>query len=136
MIPYDVTDSPPAWSLTGRPVGRGRQFYIDADVTGGWPYQAEETLCKFGVTAKGPQVRCAQNQKNLRLRWDIEADLRVCFAASGQIACEEVEERVRDHSLAWLPEAFGENAEWRRCCPRQLARIAVLITERLTERQV
>ena len=66
MIPYDVTDSPPAWSLTGRPKGHGRQFYIDADVTGGWPYQAEETLCKFGVTAKGPQIRCAQNQKNLR----------------------------------------------------------------------
>jgi len=129
VLDYTVTDSPPDWSTAGRPASRGLRFYIDADVGEGWPYRAVETLCKFGVTSKPPETRCGENEDVLQRTWGIEADLEVCFVATGEIACEEVEERVRDHTLPWLPEEFLPTAEWRHCSPRQLARIAVLIAE-------
>ncbi|WP_103028717.1 hypothetical protein [Salinibacter altiplanensis] len=71
----------------------------------------------------------------LRATWDIEADMQIVFAASGRLATEEVEEWVRDHTQKWLPEDFGQQAEWRFCSPRQLARLAVLIAEQVYARR-
>jgi len=134
-VSYTVTDQPPAWSRSRRPAGHGHQFYISADVSCGWPYRTGETLCKLGVTRVPLPIRCAQHQLKLRATWDIEADMQVVFAASGRLATEEVEEWVRDHTQKWLPEDFGQQAEWRFCCPRQLARLAVLIAEQVHDRR-
>jgi len=110
--------------------GRSRgaeRFYIDVDVSGGWPRKEKKPLCKFGITTKSSAVRCRENQEDLSYKWDIEADLRVCFIATGIIT--GLEGKVRDRTSPWAPEAFETSSEWRRCRPRQLARIAVLLTE-------
>lgn len=129
MIPFKVTEDPPTWSNAGRPAERNYCFYIAADTSGGWPVQAQVTLCKFGVTTRPLDTRCDRHQRKLRSRWGIEANLEMCFAATGKIASEKIEEEVKEHTISWLAEGFGKNAEWRRCCPRQLARVAVLATE-------
>lgn len=105
-------------------------FYIDVDTSCGWPYNETSPICKFGITRRDPGVRCRENELILKRKWRIEAELEICFLATGAIACEDIEERVRDHTLAWRPEGFSRQAEWRCCSPRQLARVAVLVTER------
>lgn len=142
---FEVTDSPPEWSrpslsakggLPARgkdqpaveiPAG-GPYFYIDADVSRGWPGRSREALCKLGVTGKPPAFRCRENEKTLRQEWEIEADLRVVFVATGHITT--VEKEIVDYTLPWLLEPFEKNAEWRCCPPRELARVATLIAEK------
>jgi hypothetical protein len=125
---FEVTDAPPEWSRPGRrKISTEKYFYVHADTRQGWPHQADTTLCKFGVT-DDPWDRCDQNTEKLQDRWGIRADLKVVFVATGTIT--NVEKEVVDHTLRWLPDGFEKNAEWRRCRPRQLARIAVLIAER------
>lgn len=107
----------------------GLCFYIDADISRGWPYGAARTLCKFGVTGKRPSVRCRENEEALRHKWGVEATLEVVFVATGQITTAE--KAIADYTLPWLPDRFQKNAEWRRCPPRELARVATLIAEDL-----
>ncbi|MCS3613172.1 hypothetical protein [Salinibacter ruber] len=102
-------------------------FYIDADISHGWPRESNSALCKFGVTGKSPVVRCRENERVLREKWGIEADLELVFVATGRITSAEKE--IADHTRPWLPDLFQENAEWRRCPPRELARMAILIAE-------
>lgn len=129
MTPFEVTDNPPEWSLPGSgKAGTKEYFYVQADVSRKWPLHAPTTLCKFGVTDKNPKDRCRENQRDVQRKWDITADLEVVFVATGTISY--VEQEVRDHTLRWLPQRFERNAEWRLCCPRQLARVAVLIAEK------
>ena len=102
-------------------------FYIDADTIRGWPRESNTALCKFGVTGKSPVVRCRENERALREEWGIEADLELVFVATGRITGAEKE--IADYTRPWLPDPFQENAEWRRCPPRELARTAVLVAE-------
>ncbi|MCS3651898.1 hypothetical protein GGQ08_003204 [Salinibacter ruber] len=102
-------------------------FYIDADTSRGWPSDSNTALCKFGVTGKSPEVRCEENERVLQEEWGIEADLELVFVATGRITSAEKE--IADHTRPWLPDTFQENSEWRRCPPRELARIAVLVAE-------
>jgi hypothetical protein len=106
---------------------RSSCFYINADLSRGWPYHSEVALCKLGVTSKPPAVRCRENEEALRRKWGIEANLAVVFVATGRITTAEKE--IVDYTLPWLPGSFQKNAEWRLCPPRELARIAVLIAE-------
>lgn len=102
-------------------------FYIDADTSRGWPRESNTALCKFGVTGKSPVVRCRENERALREEWGIEADLELVFVATGRITGAEKE--IADYTLPWLPNSFQRHAEWRRCPPRELARIATLVAE-------
>lgn len=102
-------------------------FYISADTSRGWPRESNTTLCKFGVTGRKPEDRCKENEAALREEWGIEADLELVFIATGQITTAEKE--IADYTTPWLPSRFQENAEWRRCPPRELARIAILVAE-------
>jgi hypothetical protein len=122
-----VTDSPPEWSLCGRPKSKKHCFYIIAN-TKSWPHESAKTLCKFGVTGKDVEDRLDHHEDFLRNR-GIKADLEICFKATGEFACEELENSVRAQTLAWIPEGFGRSSEWRHCLPRQLARIAVYLYE-------
>ena len=106
-----------------------RCFYINVDTSGKWPSEGRP-ICKFGITYRDPEARREENEMILKERWGIDTSLEICFLATGAIACEDVEERVRDHTLDWRPDGFARNAEWRRCQPRQLARIAVLVAEK------
>lgn len=107
----------------------GREcFYVNVDVSNGWPYEETEPLCKFGVTVAHPEWRCWENQQVLRRKWDIDATLEVCFCATGVITT--IEKELADSTLPWLLEDFGQQAEWRRCDPRQLARLAIFLAER------
>lgn len=102
-------------------------FYINADTSHGWPRESNSALCKFGVTGKSPVVRCRENEAALQKKWGIEVDLELVFVATGRITSAEKE--IADHTRPWLPDTFQENSEWRRCPPRELARIAVLVAE-------
>lgn len=129
MTSFEVTETPPKWARPGRRKVSGRKhFYIHADTLRGWPYEATTTLCKLGVTDKNPRVRRDENRLKLQSKWGIESELEVVFVATGTIT--KVEKAVADHTLGWIPEQFERNAEWRECCPRRLARIAVLIAEK------
>ncbi|WP_199774304.1 hypothetical protein [Salinibacter altiplanensis] len=107
---------------------KGPYFYIDADISQGWPHQSQKALCKLGVTGKSPAVRCTENQKDLYRKWGVEADLDPVFIATGRITTAEKE--IVDYTLGWLPNCFQKNAEWRHCPPRELARTALLIAEK------
>ncbi|MCS3661485.1 hypothetical protein [Salinibacter ruber] len=102
-------------------------FYIDADVSRGWPHQSRSTLCKFGVTDRKPEDRCEENERALQEEWGIKTSLEVVFVATGQITTAEKE--IADYTRPWLTGPFQENSEWRRCPPRELARIAILVAE-------
>ena len=139
LTQFRVTDKPPKWSRSNLSVrekdqgtvkvpAKGPYFYIDADLSWGWPRRREVALCKLGVTSKHPVVRCQENEETLWQAWDIEADLEVVFVATGDITVAEKE--IVDHTLPWLPSRFRKSSEWRRCPPRELARIALLIAER------
>jgi hypothetical protein len=71
--------------------------------TNGWPSEAERTLCKFGVTRFDLDVRRERHECWLRDK-GITAELEICFVATGKIACEQVEERVRVQTFDWVPE--------------------------------
>lgn len=102
-------------------------FYINADVSEGWPYRSDSALCKFGVTSKPPSVRCNENERDLRRKWGIDATLEVVCVATGDIVFAERD--IADRTLPWLPDFCQRSAEWRRCPPRELARIAILVAE-------
>ncbi len=127
VAPFEVTNSP-EWPPTSENLNSGKKyFYIDADISCGWPYQSKSTLCKFGVTDKKPERRRREHERVLQEEWGIEADLELVFVATGQIT--SVEKMIADYTLPWLPDRFQENSEWRRCPPRELARIAILVAE-------
>ncbi|MCS3635925.1 hypothetical protein GGP57_003270 [Salinibacter ruber] len=133
MASFKATDNPPElssseWPPKGENWNAGkRYFYIDADTSRGWPRESKTALCKFGVTGRKPEDRCEENERVLQEEWGIETDLEVVFIATGRITGAEKE--IADHTRPWLPDAFQENAEWRRCPPRELARMAILIAE-------
>ncbi len=144
-ISGEVTNDPPEWCLPSPSAGKsptveekyhhavevpaeGPYFYIDADISQGWPYGSEMALCKLGVTGKPPSVRCQENERDLYQRWNVEADLKPVFVTTGRITTAEKE--IVDHTLGWLPSRFQKNSEWRCCPPRELARTALLIAER------
>lgn len=105
-----------------------RFLYIDADVSGGWPQEETEPLLKFGTTdapGRTPADRRDENERKLQNRWGIEASLKVVLVAEGPITA--IEGEVRDRTSPWRPEAFEAGTEWRRACPRQLARVVLLI---------
>jgi hypothetical protein len=105
-----------------------RFLYIDVDTAGGWPQEEKKPIVKFGTTdapGKTPADRCHENQQALSNRWGIEATLRVALVAEGPVTA--IEGEVRERTSSWRPKAFGPGTEWRRACPRQLARIVILI---------
>lgn len=106
-------------------------FYVDADISRGWPERATKTLCKMGVTTKTASARCSENEARLRNEFDIEGDMEVVFEAAGFIT--EVETPVVKATRPWACEELEDapSTEWRLCRPRQLARIAVLLTLRI-----
>ncbi len=132
MAFFEVIDNPPElssseWSPAGEKWNGRKCFYLNADVSRGWPHQSRSTLCKFGVTDRKPEDRCEENERVLQEKWGIEADLEIVFIATGRITGAEKE--IADHTRPWLPDPFQENSEWRRCPPRELARMAILIAE-------
>lgn len=132
MAFFEVIDNPPElssseWSPAGEKWNGRKCFYLNADVSRGWPHQSRSTLCKFGVTDRKPEDRCEENERVLREECGIDADLELVFVATGRITSAEKE--IADHTRPWLPDPFQENSEWRRCSPRELARMAILIAE-------
>ncbi|MCS4181619.1 hypothetical protein GGQ07_003078 [Salinibacter ruber] len=123
-----MTKSASTFNLPVHPESSQSSFYISVDISNGWPYEEAIPLCKFGITTIHPDWRCWQIEQTLRREWDIEASLALCFHATGRITT--IEKELADHTGAWRPEAFGRNAEFRRCDPRQLARLAVFLAER------
>ncbi len=115
-------------NLPVHPKSSQSSFYISVDISSGWPYEEAIPLCKFGVTTIHPDWRCWQIEQTLRREWDIEASLALCFHATGRITT--IEKELADQTGVWQPEVFGRNAEFRRCDPRQLARLAVFLAER------
>ncbi|MCS3826833.1 hypothetical protein GGP85_002293 [Salinibacter ruber] len=124
-------DTPPRQDDSSSPNASGQLFYVDADVSRGWPEREPETLCKLGVTQKTASDRCTENEYTLKNKFGLEAEMEVVFEATGFIT--EVEKPLVKTTSDWSCEDLeGEpSTEWRICRPRQLARMAVLLALRI-----
>ena len=89
---------PPSRGLSWAAAPEQPRFYIDVDVSRGWPFSSGVAFCKFGITRHHIEVRRRKNQKALRERWDIRANLEVCFLAGGPIV--EAEKEIGDYTQA------------------------------------
>lgn len=107
-------------------------FYIDADISRGWPSQAASSLCKFGVTSQAVPDRCLENEKYLQTKFGVEADMKAVFEAEGFIT--ELERHIARVTEPWSSSRLEGGTEWRQCRPRQLARVAVLLTRRIASK--
>ncbi len=124
-------DTPPKQDDSSSPNAFGQLFYVDADVSRGWPEREPETLCKLGVTQKTASARCSENEYTLKNKFGLEAEMEVVFEATGFIT--EVEKPLVKATTNWSCEDLegGPSTEWRICRPRQLARMAVLLALRI-----
>ncbi|MCS4193533.1 hypothetical protein GGP50_001754 [Salinibacter ruber] len=124
-------DTPPKQGDSSSPNAFGQLFYVDADVSRGWPEREPETLCKLGVTQKTASARCSENEYTLKSKFGVEGEMEVVFEATGFIT--EVEKPLVKATSDWSCEHLegAPSTEWRICRPRQLARMAVLLALRI-----